>query len=57
MSLWQVFRWPLAIGVLTVTGLVTGLMSDGWGDALAGLGLLVPALVAAWFGVRRRPLG
>ncbi len=54
MSQWQIFRWPLLIGVLTGTGLIAGLVSDGWGDAVAALGLFVPAAVAAWFGLRRR---
>lgn len=53
MSGWTIFRWPLLIGVLTATGLVSGLVSDGWGDALAALGLFVPAVVVAWFGLRR----
>ncbi len=53
MSLWQIFRWPLLIGALTATGLISGLVSDGWGDAIAALGLLTPAAVAVWFGLRR----
>jgi hypothetical protein len=54
MSLWQIFRWPLMIGLLTAVGLVSGLVSDGWGDALAALGLFTPAAVAAWFCWRRQ---
>jgi hypothetical protein len=54
MSLWQIFRWPLAIGVLTLTGLIAGLVSDSWGDLLAAVGLFVPAAVCAWHGLRRR---
>jgi hypothetical protein len=53
MSAWQTFRWPLAIGVLTTTGLLCGLVSDGWGDALAAVGLFVPAAVGLWFAARR----
>jgi hypothetical protein len=52
MSLWHVFRWPLAIGLLTVVGLISGLVSDGWGDAIASLGLFVPVAVAVWFARR-----
>jgi hypothetical protein len=55
MSLWQIFRWPLAIGVLTLTGLIAGLVSDSWGDLLAAVGLFVPAAVCAWHGLRRQP--
>lgn len=54
MSLWQIFRWPLAIAVLTLIGLVSGLVSDGWGDVTAALGLLVPSVVACWLSLRRR---
>lgn len=53
MSLWQVFRWPLAIGVLTLTGLIAGLVSDSWGDVLAAIGLFVPAAAGTWYGLRR----
>jgi hypothetical protein len=55
MSTWQIFRWPLAIAVLTLTGLVAGLVSDGWGDAWAAAGLFVPATLAVWFARRKRP--
>lgn len=52
MTAWQIFRWPVAIALLTMAGLLAGLVSDGWGDVLAAIGLLVPALLAIWFGVR-----
>ena len=32
---WPLWRWPLAMGVLTLVGLVSGLVSDGVGDAIA----------------------
>lgn len=53
MTAWQIFRWPAAIAVLTTAGLVAGLVSDGWGDVLAAVGLLVPAVLSAWLGLRR----
>ena len=56
MSLWQIFRWPLAIGALTLTGLISGLVSDSWGDVLAAVGLFVPAAVGIGCALRRRPL-
>lgn len=55
MSLWQIFRWPLAIAAVCLFGLIAGLVSDGWGDHVAAVGLGVPALVCAWFGWLRRP--
>lgn len=54
MNLWQIFRWPLAIGLLTTVGLVSGLVSEGWGDTLAALGLFVPAAIAVWLCLVRR---
>jgi hypothetical protein len=54
MSLWQIFRWPFGVAVLTLVGLVSGLVSDGWGDAVAALGLLVPSALACWLALRRR---
>lgn len=55
MSLWRIFRWPLAIGALTLTGLIAGLVSDSWGDGLAALGLFVPSAVGIGCALRRRP--
>ncbi len=49
------FRWPAAIGLLTLVGLISGLVSDGWGDALAALSLFVPVAVVAWFWRGRKP--
>ena len=49
MTTWQTFRWPAIIALLTTFGLVSGLVSDGWGDAAAAVGLFVPAAVTAWF--------
>ena len=51
---WPLWRWPLAMGVLTLVGLVSGLVSDGVGDAIAWIGLGVPVLVGSWFAMRRR---
>ncbi|GLS16723.1 hypothetical protein [Hydrogenophaga electricum] len=53
MSLWQIFRWPLVVGLLCLIGLITGLVSDDWGDHLAAIGLGLPVLLSAWFGWRR----
>ena len=49
MSTWQIFRWPTGIALLTTFGLVSGLVSDGWGDAVAAAGLFAPAAVTVWF--------
>lgn len=50
-SLW---RWPIALGVLTASGLVSALLSDdGWGDWWSWVALGVPVAVMAWFSWRR----
>ncbi|GKS85753.1 MULTISPECIES: hypothetical protein [unclassified Acidovorax] len=47
--------WPIALGVLTATGLLSALVSDGWGDVWSWVALGVPVATMAWFGLRRRP--
>jgi hypothetical protein len=44
----KVFAWPLVIGLLGAAGLFAALLGDGWWDALAWLGLSIPA----WLGLR-----
>jgi uncharacterized membrane protein YjjP (DUF1212 family) len=34
---WRIFRWPLAVGVAGLVGLVSALIGDGWYDALSWL--------------------
>lgn len=46
---WHLWGWPVALGVLSASGLLTALVSDGWGDWWAWLGLGVPVAVMAWF--------
>jgi hypothetical protein len=45
--------WPGIIGLLSAIGLLAGLVSDGFGDAAAWVGLGVPVAITAWFGLRR----
>lgn len=51
-SLRAVFAIPAVLGIATATGLVLGLVGDGWWDAAAWLLLvLLPlSLVVAWRG-------
>ena len=49
----RLWGWPLALGVLTTTGLITALVSDAWGDVWSWVALGVPVLVMAWYGLRR----
>ncbi|MEF9899039.1 MAG: hypothetical protein RR736_19325 [Pseudomonas sp.] len=41
----KVFSWPLIISVLGAAGLFAALLGDGGWDALAWLGLGIPALL------------
>ncbi|MED5606265.1 hypothetical protein VV867_01000 [Pseudomonas sp. JH-2] len=44
-NLWMVFRWPLALAVLSLVGLVSALVGDGPWDALSWFALGVPLVV------------
>ena len=55
---WQLWGWPIAFGLLSATGLLSALFSDGWGDAWSWLALGLPVLAMVWFSWRpRRPAG
>lgn len=41
-----IFVWPLAVGALSVAGLVAGLMGEGGWDWLAWTGLALPVAIA-----------
>lgn len=45
----RVWGWPIALGLVTGTGLVSALLADGWYDWWSWLGLGLPVAVAAWF--------
>lgn len=49
---WKLWGWPIVLGVLSATGLLTALVSDAWGDVWSWIGLGVPVLVIAWFAWR-----
>ena len=46
---------PIAMGLLTSTGLATALVSDTWGDWWSWVGLGLPTLAMAWFAWRPAP--
>jgi hypothetical protein len=50
----RVWGWPLFLALSTGSGLVSGLVSDGWGDVWSWVGLGLPTAVIAWFGWRPR---
>ena len=47
-AFWRLWGWPLALGVLSASGLVSALVSDGTGDAWAWLALGLPLALIAW---------
>lgn len=56
LSLWRIFRIPLLLVALSLTGLIGALLDDGLWDGL-GAGLLAATLVIAtiaWVGRRLR---
>ncbi|WP_394781940.1 hypothetical protein [Undibacterium sp.] len=52
MRLWG---WPIALGMLTIIGLVSALLGDGIWDYLSALSLGVPVAVGGWYSLRRGP--
>jgi hypothetical protein len=49
----RLWGWPIFLGVLSASGLVTALVSDRWGDAWSWVALGAPLAVIGWFGCRR----
>ena len=45
----RLWRWPAVLGALTASGLVSALVSDGWGDAWSWVSLGVPVAVMTAF--------
>ena len=45
----EIFAAPLAIGLLSVVGLVAALLGDGLWDVVSWLALGVPVVLMAWF--------
>ena len=49
----RIWFWPTAVALLCATGLVSALVSDGWGDVWSWLALGVPVAVSGWYGTIR----
>lgn len=47
-----VWRWPIAIALVSVVGLVAALVEDGAADAVGWIALAIPVGVSAWGCVR-----
>ena len=51
---WALWGWPIVMGVLSTTGLLTALVSDTWGDWWSWVALGVPVAVMGWYSWPRR---
>jgi hypothetical protein len=51
---WTVYGRPLLIGVLSIAGLLSALLSEGPGRYFSWLAVGTPVALAAWFFVRRK---
>lgn len=34
-STWNIFRWPVCVGIVSLVGLIAALLGDGWLDLLS----------------------
>ena len=51
----HVWAMPIVLAVLTLAGLVVGLLEDGVWDVVATAALALPALVGAWCALKPAP--
>jgi len=56
-TLGQIFAAPIAVGALSIVGLLAALIGDGWWDAVSWLSLALPVLLYLFFVVRRKSVG
>jgi hypothetical protein len=49
----RIWAWPVALGVLTASGLASALVSDHWGDVWSWVGLGVPVTVMSVLALKR----
>ncbi len=55
MAFPRLWGWPVVIAAISASGLITALLSDGWGDLWSWLALGVPVGICAWCLTPRRP--
>jgi hypothetical protein len=51
---WTVYGGPLVLGLLSVAGLLTALLSEGPGRYFSWIALGAPVVLTAWFFARRK---
>lgn len=47
----KIWFWPSVIGLLSLAGLIVGLIYDDLGDVFAWFSLGIPIAVSAWYGI------
>jgi hypothetical protein len=50
---WRLWGWPIALGLLTIAGLISALLGDRIWDHLSAVALGIPVMACLWFGLRR----
>lgn len=50
----KVWFWPIVIGLLSLAGLIVGLIYDDLGDVFAWITLGTPVVLSCWYGWWRR---
>ncbi len=55
-SLWATFRWPLLLGLLSLTGLVGALLGDGLWDGLGAALIATSVAAPMWARIRARSI-
>ncbi|MBX3654648.1 MAG: hypothetical protein KF686_10730 [Ramlibacter sp.] len=51
-AFWRLWGWPVVLGLLTFSGLISALVSDHAGDVWSWFALGLPVAVTAWFAWR-----
>jgi uncharacterized membrane protein YjjP (DUF1212 family) len=48
-----IWKWPITLGVLVASGLISALVSESWGDVWSWLVLGLPVCMMTWFSCRQ----
>jgi len=51
----RTWPWPIALAVVSLIGLVAGLVSESFGDVIAWIGLGLPLVIIVRHALARRP--
>ncbi|MES2414889.1 MAG: hypothetical protein V4614_13875 [Pseudomonadota bacterium] len=51
---WSLWGWPVAIGILSIIGLISALVGDGLWDWVSWVTLGLPVAACCWYGLRKQ---